>query len=367
MIVPPPAPITCQAWKPDWPAAQAQLERWWAGAGLAVALDAIRPAPREGIVPPAEPADLEARWLDPAYRCARAESYLARYDCRLAAFPYFDTHIGPGSLGLLLGAGAGFDRETVWYTPCIQDPELNEPLIFRPEGNRWLAAHLALIDEGLRRAEGRYLVGMPDLIEGLDTLAALRGDAALLYDLSDRPAWVLERLAELNQAYFAAFDLLYARIKDARGGNAFSAFRIWGPGKTAKLQCDISASLSPRMFRKFVRPFLEEQCRWLDYSLYHLDGTNALQHLDLLLEIPALKGIEWTPQAGRPEGGDPSWYELYRRMRAGGKLVQTVGVRPAEVLPLIETVGPAGLFILVKAPLPPAEADRLQRALEQYM
>ncbi len=358
---------TCEQWKPDWPAAQAQLLAWWRGEGFALAMDVRREQPHEGIGQPQPPADLEAYWTDPHYRCARAEGYLARSDCRLAAFPYFDTQIGPGSLGLFLGARAGLDRETVWYNPCISDPEAYGPITFIPENNPWLEAHLRLVDEGLRRANGRYLVGMPDLIEGLDTLAALRGSEELLYDLVDRPDWVLERLAEINQAYFAAFDLFYHKIRDARGGNAFSAFRIWGPGKTAKIQCDLSAALSPRMFRKFALPFLQEQCRWLDYSLYHLDGTNAHQHLDLLLSIERLNGIEWTPQAGLPDGGDPCWYDLYRRIRAGGKAVQAVGVRPAEVLPLVDAVGPRGLFILLKSPVDPATAEQLQRGLEERL
>ena len=110
---------------------------------------------------------------------------------------------------------------------------------------------------------------------------------------------------------------MFERVRDADGGNVFAAFRIWGPGKTAKLQCDISANISARMFRTFVSPFLAEQCAWLDYSLYHLDGTTALQHVEPLLEIPRLNAIEWTPQAGLAGGGSPEWYDLYRRILRG--------------------------------------------------
>ena len=278
---------------------------------------------------------------------ARSEYEMATHAYLAEGVPYFDTQIGPGSLGLILGATGRLDDGTVWYYPCIDDPESYGPIRFRAEGNLWLARHLALIEAGIQRAMGRYLVGIPDLIEGLDTLAALRGDMPLLYDLKERPGWVQERLAEINAAYFQVFDLMAAHVRDASGGNLFSAFRIWGPGKTAKVQCDFSANLSPKMFRAFVVPYLDEQCRWLDYSLYHLDGTNALQHLDLLLGIPALDAIEWTPQAGRPGGGSPEWYDLYRRIRQGGKGVQAVGVELAEVIPLVDAVGPEGLCVLL--------------------
>ncbi len=39
---------------------------------------------------------------------------------------------------------------------------------------------MALIEEGLHRSEGRYLIGIPDMIENLDTLSALRGCAPAL-------------------------------------------------------------------------------------------------------------------------------------------------------------------------------------------
>ena len=43
------------------------------------------------------------------------------------------------------------------------------------------------------------------------------------------------------------------------GGVVFGAFRIWGPGKTAKVQCDASAMFSPAMFEQFVVPALTEE------------------------------------------------------------------------------------------------------------
>jgi hypothetical protein len=355
------------SWKPDWPQAKANWIRYWNRQGMAIALHPARQNPIEPISLPPTPASLEQRWFDPDYRAAASEYEMATHAFLAEGIPYFDTQIGPGSLGLILGARARLDEGTVWYTPCIDDPDSYGPIRFEPEGNAWLERHMRLIEAGLRRAKGRYAVGIPDLIEGLDTLAALRGDMPLLYDLKERPGWVKERLAEINAAYFQVFDMMYERVKDADGGNTFSAFRIWGPGKTAKLQCDFSANISPRMFRTFVAPYLAEQCAWLDYSLYHLDGTNALQHLDLLLEVPALNAIEWTPQAGRPGGGSPEWYDLYRRIRRGGKGVQAIGVQLDEVIPLLDAVGPEGMCILLGGqPYDEPTAEMLLKRLEPY-
>jgi hypothetical protein len=353
-------------YKSDWIDKRNNLIRWWEGTGLAIYLTVRRQAPRFLIPTPIPSGDLMLDWIDPAYRLALSEYQMAWQDYLLEAFPYFDTQIGPGSLGIILGSIPHFVEETVWYKPIIEDPDKSGSISFQPQNNPIWDRHLALIDLGLRQSKGRYLVGIPDLIENLDTLAALRGDQALLLDLIERPDWVLEKLKEINQAYFRVFDLLYQKVKDDRGGNAFSAFNIWGPGKTAKLQCDISATLSPRMFHKFVVPQLEEQCNWLDYSLYHLDGTNCLQHLPILLEIPALKAIEWTPQAGRPGGGSKDWYDLYRQIKRSGKSVQVVGVEPQEVIPLLDAVGPAGIYILLSRVLTTDEAEIFLRSVESY-
>jgi len=217
----------------------------------------------------------------------------------------------------------------------------------------------------MKASGGRYLVGMPDLVENMDILAALRDSQKLMFDLIEHPGWVHECLAAINQAYFAVFERFFEIIRDPWGGNAFSAFCIWGPGKTAKVQCDAAALISPRMFRQFVVPPLAEQCAWLDYSMFHLDGTQAIPHLDALLEIEALDAIEWTPQVSIPQGGDPMWYDMYRKILDAGKSVQAIGVEPDEVIPLLDAVGPNGMFIMVNA-RSEAEAYAVVEACEAY-
>ena len=95
------------------------------------------------------------------------------------------------------------------------------------------------------------------------------------------------------------------------------------------------------------QPFIREQCQWLDYSLYHLDGVAAIRHLDALLEIEELNAIQWTPGVGQPQGGDPCWYDLYQRIRAGGKAIMPCWVELDELQPLLDAVGPVGVNMLM--------------------
>ncbi len=355
------AGVEPRIWKEDWDLARAAIVDWWDGKGLALHVVSPKDEPSEDFPPPESACGLDQQWLDADYRLRRQLYQLSRTFHGGVAFPHYDTNVGPGSLGLFLGARGELSPDTVWYEPCITDPETHPPLVLDP-ANVWYRKHVEIIQRALEYADGRYLVGMPDLIENLDTYAALRGNEETLYDLLERPDTVVRRIGEINQAFYAAFDALEAMIHTPWGGSSFHAFQIWGPGRTAKLQCDFSCMISPPMFDRVVVPALTEQAAWLDYALYHLDGTNAIQHLDSLLAIPAIRAIEWTPQAGRPGGGSSLWYDLYRRIKAAGKGVQAVGVAPTEVLPLIDAVGPEGLFIMTWVPTEREARTLLRRA-----
>ena len=347
-----------------WPQIKRHLTAWWDRKGLALCLRWKHPQPPAGIPRPPDAADFRRKWTNPSHRRARMAYDLAATFHAAECFNHFDTNLGPGSLGALLGATPQFTKNTVWYEPCITDPDSCPPIRFSTQANPWWDVHTALIDAGLSLAAGRYPVAMPDLIEGLDTLAALRGTEPLLYDLIERPAWVHRCLEQINEAYFAAFDPLYDKIR-FDGGNAFCIFMIWGPGRTAKVQSDLSCMISPKMFGEFVAPYLTAQCRRLDRVLYHLDGTTALQHLDALLAIDHIHAIQWTPQAGQPGGGDTCWHDLYRRIKRAGKAIQATGVKPDQVLPLIDAVGPDGLFVMTWA-ASQEEGEKLLDATAPY-
>jgi len=352
-------------WKADWDRTRERFAAWWQHDGLIVNVLAHRegaPGDAWNVQAPffylqsgldtlathASAEEITAAWLDPERRVRLAEEALSGIVFGGDAFPYFDTHLGPGNLATFLGAEPEFALDTVWYHPCITDPDARPPLRF-DAANPWFLRQKAILETGMQASRGRFLVGMPDLVENMDILAALRDSQKLMVDLIERPGWVKQRLDEINRVYFAVFDAYFDIIRDPWCGNAFSAFGIWGPGKTAKVQCDAAAMISPRMFREFVVPPLAEQCEWLDYAMYHLDGTQAIPHLDALLEIEALDAIEWTPQVSVAQGGDPAWYDMYRKILDAGKSVQAISVEPDQVVPLLDAVGPRGMYIMVNA------------------
>lgn len=59
--------------------------------------------------------------------------------------------------------------------------------------------------------------------------------------------------------------------------------------------------ISTQMYEELVVGELLEELDFLDASIYHLDGPDALKHLDRLLAIDKLKGIQWVYGAGQPQ------------------------------------------------------------------
>ncbi len=282
-------------------------------------------------------------------RALRNHAWLAGQTFAGDSLPISCTDIGPGSLALFLGSEPGFSRETVWFEPCFNEvdaPESLPPLVFNPL-SRWWQATEATCRAAFELGRGKYLVGCPDLVENVDIVSALRDPQTLMMDMILRPEWVEQKVWEVNQAFFEAYQRIYDIIKLPDGSSCFGAFCLWGPGKTAKVQCDAAAMFSPGMFRQFVVPALAEQCAWLDHSMFHLDGTQCVDKLDALLEIGALDAVEWTPQSGIEGGGDPRWFDIYRRILAAGKSVQAIGVKLDELKPLLDAVGPKGMYIMM--------------------
>ncbi|HOJ39224.1 MAG TPA: hypothetical protein PK644_02000, partial [bacterium] len=334
-------------------------QAWWHGEVIDRVLIQVV-APRKTGSPeqrPPEETDVEKLWLDPEPRLARMEKTLEETYYAGDAFPYLNTSLGPGTFSLYLGARPEFTPHTVWYHPCYQELASATPPSF-DEKNRYWQATVSLCQAAVKKARGRYLVGYPDLIENLDTLASLFGTERLLQGLMDYPEKIHQFQKAILPIYLDCHRRLYEVIRDEQGGSCFSHFSIYGNGRVAKLQCDFSAMISTKMFEEFVLPYLDQQCQQLDHTVYHWDGPGALHHEQALLSLPSLQAIQWTPGAGQPGVGDRRWWPLYRKVRKAKKSLLLLGLTAAEARSIVEEFGPEGLNLLVTAETP-READEL--------
>lgn len=271
------------------------------------------------------PEELKWKDMDDKYQDPQRIVDRYRYFCQTHAFlgesfPNLNIDFGPGSLASYLGSEIGFKEDTVWFNKCLDGWDGVPKLTFDPE-NKWFKKHLQLAKDCQALAGDDFYVDMPDLMENIDVLASLRGAQDILFDLLDEPEMIGERIQEVTDIYYEYYDRFYDVIKDEEGGNAYTVFQIWGPGRTVKLQCDFSAMMSPEDFRKYIQPSLRSQSENVDHVLYHLDGPAAIKHMDALMEIEGIDALQWTSGDAGPDGTLPDWDVIYDKAIAAGKSI----------------------------------------------
>ena len=352
-----------KTWKSNLEETKQRYINWWNHKGIILNMwehfqEGVQP--HAEITPPAPAKDLSQKWFDPQWRAEYLDWYVAHSSLKADILPVANTQLGPGSLAAILGGVFEGGEDTIWIHP---HPDFTNEIVFNPEHPNWIL-HKELLKACKAKANGHYFVGMPDLMEGLDVLAALKGTDRVLLDTVMQPEILEQQMQQINDIYFKVFDELYDIIREG-DEMAFCYFSSWAPGKMSKLQSDISTMISQDDYRRFVQPFIREQCQKIDYTLYHLDGVGAMHHLPALLEIEELNAIQWTPGVGEPQGGSPKWYDLYKKILAGGKSVMACWVTLDELKPLLDHIGADGVHLEMDFHNE-KEVEQAMRIVEEY-
>ena len=352
-----------KTWKSNLEETKQRYINWWNHKGIILNMwehfqEGVQP--HAEITLPAPAKDLSQKWFDPQWRAEYLDWYVAHSSLKADILPVANTQLGPGSLAAILGGVFEGGEDTIWIHP---NPDFTDEIVFNPEHPNWIL-HKELLKACKAKANGHYFVGMPDLMEGLDVLAALKGTDRVLLDTVMQPEILEQQMQQINDIYFKVFDELYDIIREG-DEMAFCYFSSWAPGKMSKLQSDISTMISQDDYRRFVQPFIREQCQKIDYTLYHLDGVGAMHHLPALLEIEELNAIQWTPGVGEPQGGSPKWYDLYKKILAGGKSVMACWVTLDELKPLLDHIGVDGIHLEMDFHNE-KEVEQAMRIVEEY-
>ncbi len=347
----------------DWQRVQAAWTAWWAGEmdRPLVVVEGLQAPP--GLSVP-NPHNL-GRSIPRFPLETPADDLLDYYQVRLEAkrfygdaWPQWFPNFGPGIVAGFLGAQVRATPDTVWFEPARRVPIQELQPVFSPD-NPWWRRALDLTRRAVARWDAQILVAYTDLGGNLDILASLLGTEQLLMDLCDHPAEVERLVDQITRLWLGYLDELDAVIRPAGRGTSPWA-TIWSPGRCYMLQSDLAAMISPAMFERFVLPDLIACCQALDHSFYHLDGAGQIAHLDLLLSLEGLDGVQWIPGAGQPPPED--WLPVLRRIREAGKLCQLY-VSPQGARKIVRELGGRGFAFYITEPMSAVEAQAFIQAL----
>jgi hypothetical protein len=364
-----PAAVEVNQSSPRWDAPRgrmlaARYEAWWEGelARPLVRLTAPLGPGRLEDVPQAE-AELHDWLTNPDRVLPRLESQVANTYCAGDAFPVvFPMYTGiPAILAVYLGCHCRLmpDGPTGWLSPVIEEWGARPNFALDPDEPWWSMTRRLLV-LAAERSNGRYAVGIPDLQGGGEILAMLRGSQRLAFDLRDDPGPIVPAIAEINAAWLECYWACYEIIHRHSSGYV-DWLGLWSDRPAVTVECDFAALISPRMFDTYFLPGLAQQVEWIGRTIFHLDGPRALPHLDTLLNLKGLTGIQWGPGDGAPPVSE--WIPLLRRIQDAGKL-QVLICESWEVPLILAQLKPDGLCFSTGC-ASPGEADDLMAEVDR--
>jgi len=248
------------------------------------------------------------------------DAYLDSHSFLGEAMPAFRPGFGPDQMAAFLGAPLAINKgsnTTSWSEKIVKDWESFLPLRLE-ESNPYYQSMKEFHSVAETRLEGRCLLCDIDMHSNIDLLEGLRGAQNLIFDMIDTPDTALKAMSQAREIYKQVYEEFHQYGSKDKWGTT-SGLPMYDRGRFNRIQADFIALLSPDLFRKFVLPSIEEEAQYLDRSCFHLDGPDALNHLDDLLAIKDLDAIQWVSGAGnRPQ---IEWPEVLHKIQKAGKII----------------------------------------------
>lgn len=344
----------------DWFKKQKRFSEYWARENHDRPLLAITaPKERRDAPPVSKHTTLKERWMDTEYMLKQANWQMQNTLYLGEAFPALCPNLGPDFFAACYGTQLTFGENTSWAIPHLTDDDVEEQIAFRLDlQNEYYQKMLEMTEAAAQDGRGKYLVGITDLHPGSDGLVSMRGPQELCYDTLDNPEFIKKGVMDLLPGFVQIYEELY-RITTRYQEGSTCWMGIWHPKKWYPVSSDFSCMISPEMYNELLAEELEEEVQYLDGSIYHLDGPDALKHLDRILQMPGLDGVQWVYGAGSPTASH--WIPVIRKIQEAGKCVH-INVEPHELGILLEELSPEGLMYSISADSEQEARDLLKMA-----
>lgn len=282
------------------------------------------------------------------------------------AYPMYYFH-SPVLSSAFMGAKAVIGDKSVWMEADEKLPLSEVTLKFDPENIYWKRT-LNLYKAAVKFWNGSVLLGMVGMGGNLDTVVPFSGNEELLFAINDEPDEIKRLLYEAHICWWKYFDSINDIIRDTNPGYA-----CWTPYfsevPTYILQCDFAAMIGPETFKQLVLPELSASAKRQKNVFFHLDGPDMVRHLDHILSIPDLRGIQWVP-GPNIKFSDKISIDILKQIKAAGKLInlQIVSVENFEEIDHVsDKLGSlSGVFLNTVNIFKQEDKDMTVNFLERY-
>lgn len=334
---------------PDFPAIAARHEAWWEQSLVdhPLFLGAANTNPNRPITRRLELLEQPEQWL------VAKQADLQQQHRVGDTLPAMRVDFGPVLLGGLFGGVREIGADTSWTHSFIHDDWSNAPDWTISDGQPvWKRLrHLARL--AAETAKGCHLVCTPDLGNSADVLLNLRGATGLCTDVITRPKRVCQAVEAMIPSWLRIYTSLYDDILTP-GAGLVHWLGLWSNQPYDVLACDFNALIGPQTFAELFLPPIAQQAAIVGRTVFHLDGPDAARHIDLLLDIPQLQAIQFTPGAGTPSA--LVWLEMFQKIQQKRKSL-LVFCPAGEVMSLCKQLCLEGLALFIDEAMTPAGLD----------
>lgn len=301
------------------------------------------------------------RWLD-SERIADAALYNTGNTVYCGdALPVAWPNLGPEVFSAFFGMDMEYSKTTSWGIQNLHDWSEAATIKFSKDSFYWKKL-IEITDILLDKGKGIFYTGYSDLHPGGDAIAAFRDPLNLNLDMIDFPEEVNKLLRYIDDVFEEVFNFFVDKLQDA-GQPVCSWPGIVSSKRWHVPANDFSCMISKQMFDDVFLPGIVRECRIAEASIYHLDGPQALKHLDSLLQIKELNAIQWVYVEN--SGRAPDWLHVYKRCQNAGKGVQ-LWISADELDIIMENLKPEGVWLNIKGVEDEEAASFIIRKLSKW-
>lgn len=307
-----------------------------------------------------ETCDMQ-RWREVEYQVKTKANIVMSFDYYGDALPSCTPNLGPDFFASLYGAEIDFERNTSFMQHSLNSLEDFQKLNFGMLG-KYFDVMEQMYDGLFELGKDKFYVGWPDLHPGADCLVGLRGPAELCMDLYDQPEQVKLALSRISADFQRCFDHYCEKL--TRHSQIFTGWPLLFSSKKWHVPSnDFSYMISETDFTEFFLATLEQECAYLEASLFHLDGPGSLTQLDKILSVKQLNAVQWVYGAGN--GSAKDWIHVYKKIQAAGKGIQ-IFAQIEDLNAIFDNLKPEGTMMVVYSVKDTTTAKDIIRKVEQW-
>lgn len=347
----------------DWEGRRVRYEQYWNKANKTPLLYITAPA--DSFAGGGEPEPVSAGRMDFAGQCRVSRYWMERTYFGGDSYPYYLPDLGYDPATAMMGLETVANDVSSWAVH--QDKPLSAFTEFSfdetNEAYQTLLGAVRFYVEDARSGDDiDYIVGMIPFNTLYDGVASLIGPERLCLEMVDHP----EEVHRVAQEHFRLFCRVYSVFEELtlryqKGSTNWLG--VYSDVPWYYISDDFIVMLSSELFDEFIVETLEPTVRFHPRTLFHLDGENAVRHLDALLQIRDLTGVQ--VQATPFRQSAEFWTPYLQKIQSAGKTAWIEARHSDDLRYLVQHLEPEGLFIKTYADTQ-TEAREMERFVRDY-